>query len=106
MNSTLMIIETDKGGDTMKRYLMIFEGRVQGVGFRYFTYELASSLELTGQVRNLTNGNVELEIQGSDESFNRFLKGMLKGNGFMKITDYSMKEIPEISSEKSFKIVD
>ncbi len=89
----------------MKRYLMIFEGRVQGVGFRYTAYELARSLSLTGQVRNLMNGNVELEIQGSEESFNHFLKGILKGNGFIKITDYSMKEIPVLEDEKTFKIV-
>lgn len=89
----------------MKRYLMIFTGRVQGVGFRYFTYELATSLRLTGQVRNLMNGNVELEIQGADEDFNQFLKGILKGNGFIKITDYAMKEILLVPSEKSFKIL-
>lgn len=88
----------------MKRYMMIFTGRVQGVGFRYFTYELATSLQLTGHVRNLMNGNVEAEIQGSDESFNLFLKGILKGNGFIRILDYAMKEIPLIPDEKGFKI--
>lgn len=88
----------------MKRYFMIFTGRVQGVGFRYHTYELAHSLGLTGKVRNLMNGNVEIEVQGSEEDFNKFLGGVLKGNGFIKVTDYSMKEIPVDSSEKSFKI--
>ncbi|WP_312651280.1 acylphosphatase [Proteiniclasticum sp.] len=89
----------------MKRYLMIFEGRVQGVGFRYTTYDLARSLSLTGHVRNLMNGNVEVEIQGSEESFNLFLKGVLKGNGFIRVTDYSTKEIPVVEDEKSYKII-
>lgn len=89
----------------MKRYFMIFEGRVQGVGFRYTTYDLARSQNLTGHVRNLSNGKVELEIQGSDDSFNHFLRGLLKGNGFIKVTDYSMKEIPVMADEKTFKII-
>lgn len=88
----------------MKRYFIIFTGRIQGVGFRYHTYELAQSLGLTGKVRNLMNGDVEVEVQGSDEAFNKFLGGILKGNGFIKITDYAMKEIPVDPSEKSYKI--
>jgi len=88
----------------MKRYLMIFTGRVQRVGFRYHTYELARSLGLTGKVRNLMNGDVEIEVQGSDDAFNKFLGGVLKGNGFIKVADYSMKEIPVDPTEKTYKI--
>ncbi len=88
----------------MKRYFMIVTGRVQGVGFRYHSYDLARTLNLTGKVRNLSNGDVEIEVQGSDDAFNQFLKGILKGNGFIKVSDYSMKEIPVVPSEKTYKI--
>ncbi len=88
----------------MKRYFIIFEGRVQGVGFRYFTAQAANTQKMTGHVRNLSNGNVEVEIQGSKESFNTFLQSVLKGNGFIKVEDYSIKEIPLKDLEKNFKI--
>ncbi|MFQ9998852.1 MAG: acylphosphatase, partial [Anaerococcus obesiensis] len=42
---------------------MIFKGRVQGVGFRYKSYLLANELGLTGDVNNLYDGDVELNIQ-------------------------------------------
>ena len=43
---------------------IIFKGRVQGVGFRYFCYTEANKMNLTGYVRNLYDGNVEMEVQG------------------------------------------
>ncbi|MEJ2636102.1 MAG: acylphosphatase [Calditrichia bacterium] len=39
-------------------------GNVQGVGFRYFTYKRAKSYNLTGYVKNLANGNVEVFAEG------------------------------------------
>ncbi len=89
---------------SMKRYLIIFQGRVQGVGFRYFTYTIARELGMTGSVKNLLNGDVEVEVQGDDHQITLFLKLILKGNGYMKIMDYAMKEITTIVPEKDFKI--
>lgn len=89
----------------MKRYLIVFQGRVQGVGFRYFAYETASKLGLTGTVRNMANGCVECEIQGNSDDFSSFLGKMLKGNGFLRVEDYTVKEISLVPSEKTFKII-
>ncbi len=88
----------------MIRYFIIFTGRVQGVGFRYFVAQIAKSLKMTGQVRNLSNGNVEVEIQGKTQDFDLFLQRLLKGNGFINIKDYSLKEIPTKPSEEKFTI--
>jgi acylphosphatase len=43
---------------------VIFKGEVQGVGFRYTTNRLAKRYNITGWVRNLADGNVELIMQG------------------------------------------
>jgi len=47
---------------TAKRF--IFTGRVQGVGFRYAAHGIANRLRLTGFVRNLPDGDVEMLVQG------------------------------------------
>ena len=47
-----------------RRYYVIFEGRVQNVGFRWTVQQIAQSLGCTGWIRNLDNGNVDMQIQG------------------------------------------
>ncbi|MCM2275615.1 MAG: acylphosphatase [Candidatus Didemnitutus sp.] len=42
-----------------------FTGRVQGVGFRYQTSQVAKGFEVSGYVRNLADGRVQLEVEGS-----------------------------------------
>lgn len=89
----------------MIRYLIIFEGIVQGVGFRYTAYSIANKYNLTGVVRNLDNGNVEIQIQGNEDNINAFLKDILKNDyRFIKIFDYSIKKIPLIEEEYDFRV--
>ena len=47
---------------TAKRF--IFTGRVQGVGFRFTAFNIAKRSEITGHVRNLPDGSVEMLAQG------------------------------------------
>lgn len=49
----------------IERKLVLYSGRVQGVGFRQTTVELARSYTLAGTVRNLPDGRVELIIEGT-----------------------------------------
>ena len=44
---------------------IIFSGRVQGVGFRYTTKEVATGYDVVGSVKNLPDGSVELLIMGA-----------------------------------------
>ncbi len=52
---------------------VIFTGHVQGVGFRYTALQVAKEFEVTGAVRNLADGRVELEAEGSTEEVAAFV---------------------------------
>jgi len=53
---------------------IIFEGRVQGVGFRYTVMDLARGFEVCGWVKNLPDGSVELQVMGEREEVESFIK--------------------------------
>jgi len=62
---------------------VLYAGRVQGVGFRYTTREIARGFAVTGFVRNLPDGQVELQVQGASAEVERFLAavaGRFEGN--------------------------
>ena len=88
----------------MVRYYIICEGRVQGVGFRYFCQMNAVELDLTGYAHNLNNGMVEIEVQGQLENINKFVQKIKKVNFFIRIDDLSEKRIEVKNSEKKFYI--
>ena len=55
------------------------QGRVQGVGFRFFIYQTGLNLQLYGWVRNRINGKVEILAEGSREKLDTLLKETRKG---------------------------
>jgi acylphosphatase len=74
----------DVGGTEMAEQVNVrlhatVEGRVQGVGFRYFTQENAIKLGLTGWVRNRWNGTVEIVAEGSREELEKLLQAIGRG---------------------------
>ena len=58
---------------------VIISGRVQGVGFRYFTKKSAESLGVSGWVKNLRSGDVEVVLQGSSESIDEMMNRLEAG---------------------------
>ncbi|MDA7896444.1 acylphosphatase [bacterium] len=52
---------------------VIFNGRVQGVGFRYTAKQLALGFDLVGSVRNQKDGTVELKVMGEENEVNDFI---------------------------------
>ena len=65
--------------DSQVRLYAIVEGRVQGVGFRYFTQERAVFLGLLGWVRNRWDGTVELVAEGNRAEVESLLKAVQRG---------------------------
>jgi len=62
----------------LKKYHVIFKGRVQGVGFRFLVQRFANNMNLDGFVRNKADGSVELEIECSHEQFLKLLDEIKK----------------------------
>jgi acylphosphatase len=55
---------------------VFYEGRVQGVGFRFTVKQLARGYDVTGWVRNLPDGRVELQCSGALEEVEAFLEAI------------------------------
>lgn len=86
----------------IKRYLVIAEGRVQGVGFRGYCMMMAQKYGLSGSVRNLDNGMVEIYIQGKEENIDSFLKEIRAGDRWIRVDSLSCKEVPAVPGETTF----
>lgn len=88
----------------MKRYHVIINGRVQGVGFRYQAQLNARERDLTGWVRNKMNGAVELEVQGEQNNIDAFLTSLNNLRFPAKVEDISKTEIDIDSHDSDFSV--
>ena len=59
-----------------KQMRVLYSGRVQGVGFRYSVKSVANGFELTGAVRNLPDGRVELFAEGAGDELLAFVRAI------------------------------
>ncbi|MBQ0036730.1 MAG: acylphosphatase [Firmicutes bacterium] len=88
-----------------KRYHIIYVGYVQGVGFRWRLMMIAKSLGIVGYAKNLSNGNVEVEIEGDEYALDEFHKKVLEEQDqFIHIEDYALKQIPIREDEPAFGV--
>ena len=62
----------------MTSFQVFYEGNVQGVGFRWSVRNIAKGFDITGSVRNLPNGQVELQVNGQDDEVRAFLDGIMQ----------------------------
>lgn len=87
----------------IRRYIK-FYGRVQGVGFRYRAYYAARSFGVKGWVRNCSDGSVEMEVQGLEESIDKMILAIEKGT-FVVIENMECKSLP-LKDDRDFIIRD
>ena len=100
------------------RWHLYLSGSVQHVGLRYTALYLCRDLTLTGWVKNLPDGRVELEIQGDVSSLRRFYIELkrgdvsslrrfyieLKSQPHIHISHADIAEVPLVSGERGFSV--
>ena len=83
---------------------ILYEGRVQGVGFRFSVKSIATGYDVVGSVRNLIDGRVEVEAQGEEAEIDAFLEEILDSHLRRHINRYTVHEIAVIRGVKGFLI--
>ncbi|WP_050028830.1 acylphosphatase [Verrucomicrobium sp. BvORR034] len=85
---------------------VFYSGRVQGVGFRYTVKRLASGFEVTGWVKNLPDGRVELQANSYDEEeLDAFLEDIQNSSLGGNIKEVEVNNIAPLTGVRGFTIV-
>ncbi len=84
---------------------VLIEGRVQGVGFRFFTKEQAQRLGLTGWVRNTFDGNVEAYAEGLKADLEIWLTQLQQGPSSAFVTNIKKGWSPAQGKFRKFQVV-
>lgn len=82
-----------------------YEGRVQGVGFRYTVKNLAREYEVSGTVENLPDGRVEVLASGDATEVDSFLQGIRASHLAGHITLESSADTPRPAGLRGFSII-
>ncbi len=93
---------SDAGNKNVRRHVRV-TGRVQGVGFRWHCQRAACARGLTGWVRNTSDGNVELEVEGPDSVVEAFLREVEQGPSGARVTGLTANDEP-VAGDESFLI--
>ena len=78
-------------------YSINISGRVQNVGFRYFTIMKAGEYNITGTVKNELDGSVAIEAEGTKEQLEIFIADLKQGPGWAKVYDFEVTELPVVN---------
>ncbi|GAA5154212.1 acylphosphatase [Microbacterium pseudoresistens] len=76
----------------MRSVHVIVRGRVQGVGFRWFTRDAAETAGIAGWVRNRRDGTVEAELHGDDQAVSTVLNRLSEGPEWSNVDDLAVTD--------------
>jgi len=81
-----------------------YEGNVQGVGFRYTVKHIAKGFEVTGSIRNLPDGRVELLASGTIAEVRAFLDAIEQSELRAHIKKHTEMALPDAPVFRGFEI--
>ena len=77
----------------MPAFRYVVQGRVQGIGYRYFVLRQADALGLTGYARNRADGSVEVVAEGVDDALAQLESRLREGPAFSEVSDVEREAI-------------
>ncbi|MDA7526227.1 acylphosphatase [Verrucomicrobiales bacterium] len=83
---------------------VFYEGRVQGVGFRYATKREAMGFDVCGWVSNLPDGRVEMQVMGDDDEVEDFLVAVREGQMGGNIRGEEIHDVANLEGVRGFSI--
>jgi acylphosphatase len=83
---------------------VLYEGCVQGVGFRFSAKEVAEGFDVVGWVKNLPDGRVQLEVQGQSSEVDSFLEAIEKSHLRSHIHRKVVVNIDTVQALRGFQI--
>ncbi|RKZ85900.1 MAG: acylphosphatase [Gammaproteobacteria bacterium] len=86
------------------QFHLLISGQVHGVGYRISARNVAEELGLTGWVRNIANGRVEIMAEGDIELLEQLVTWAKKGPTYAQVDDIEIKQLSTIGEFKSFFI--
>ena len=87
----------------MHHYNITVKGKVQRVSYRFTAQQKAIKLGLTGYVKNLPNGDVFLEVEGTEENIEKLIQWCYGGPPKAKVTEVDAVEA-EMKNFKTFEL--
>ena len=84
---------------------VFYEGRVQGVGFRFTVKSIARGFDIVGTVRNLADGRVELQVGGAEGEIDAFIETIGQSELKSHIKRVETHVIPALTNARGFEIV-
>src|SRR5260370_23067699 len=83
---------------------VFYEGRVQGVGFRFTVRHIAKGFDVTGWVRNLPDGRVELQVTGEEDEVRAFVERSADSELHSFIRKQTEDKLTEAVAARGFEI--
>lgn len=83
---------------------MKVHGKVQGVGFRFYTQRQANHLGVKGWVKNEADGTVEIVAQAEQATMEKFAAAIKKGSPASKVSHVDIKEVRGTKGYHSFRV--
>ena len=91
-------------GSVIASIQVFYEGNVQGVGFRYSVRQIAKGFDITGSVRNLRDGRVELLASGEEGEVRAFVEAIGQSELHAHIRKHSEAPLPNLPAFRGFEV--